>query len=494
MKKKIKVIITLAVALFSMSSCEKYLDEEPDMRTDINSVQKISSLLVSAYPNRNYLTFAEAASDNAEDKTAIQATHSNEPFNDLYYWKDVKGDGNGTPTEFWNASYAAIAASNHALRAIEQGNYGPEINPYKGEALIARAYNHFMLGIFFAQAYVPNGANASPGIPYSTEPSKTIFVQSTRGTVADLYAHIERDLEEGLKLIGGGEWKVPKYHFTPDAAHAFAARFYLLKNNWDKVVTHVTAISPSNSFKARLRPINSTMLAYTFAQWQQEFNKADKDYNLLLTETYSVYQRSTGFGGARYAMGEKVLAIHNGNTVFGAAFRNNNMVGVWTAPNYMLRKFYEYFHITNVASQTGQPYLMQALFTVDEALINRAEAYVELEKYDLALQDLNVFASVRITNYNPTIHSLTLQKAKDFYKLADSREALIKSILDIRRIAFMQEGLRWIDLLRHRLPIVHNHINGDGLETFETLEKDDPRRVFQLPADAISLGLEPNIR
>lgn len=494
MKNKLKIILAIGLVTFGFSSCDKYLSEEPDMRTEINSVEKVAALLSSAYPKRNYLTFAEVASDNAEDKTSIHAMHTNEPFPDLYMWNDPVGDGNGTPTEFWNATYEAIASANHALRAIAEGDFGTEANVYKGEALMARAYNHFMLALFFAKPYVNGGTNNSPGIPYVTEPGTVVLGNFKRGTVEETFQKIEADLEEGLPLLTGGQWKVPKYHFTPSSAHAFAARFYLFKKQYDKVISHVSSIIPSGDFKSNLRPINSTMLNYTFAQWQQEFGKADKAYNLLIAETYSIYQRSTGMGGARYAMGENILAIHNGNTVFGAAFRSNNAVGVWTAPNYMLRKFYEYMHYTNVAAQIGFPYMMQSLLTVDETLMNRAEAYVQTNQFDLALRDLNDFASVRITNYNPTTHGLTVAKAKAYYNLTDDKEALMKSILDVKRIAFMQEGIRWMDIVRLDMPVKHNHIDLSGLETFTTLEANDPRRVFQIPSTAINLGIEPNAR
>src|SRR5690606_38532878 len=103
-----------------------------------------------------------------------------------------------------------------------------------GEALIATAYAHFMLVNFFAKVDEVNGANDSPGIPYVMEPETITLKQYPRGTVASVYEQVRKDLEEGLPLLQGGKWNVPKYHFTPAAAHAFAARFYLFTGEWDK--------------------------------------------------------------------------------------------------------------------------------------------------------------------------------------------------------------------------------------------------------------------
>jgi starch-binding outer membrane protein, SusD/RagB family len=67
---------------------------------------------------------------------------------------------------------------------------------------------------------------------------------------------------------------------------------------------------------------------------------------------------------------------------------------------------------------------------------------------------------------------------------------LINTILAYKRTEFVHEGLRWFDLLRYKIPVVHKTING---ETF-TLGVNDPRRVFQIPPTAKQSGIEQNPR
>jgi hypothetical protein len=62
----IKYILLSSAFLFS--GCSKYLDQEPDMRAQINTVDKVKRLVASAYPGRNSLAMAETYSDNVEDK------------------------------------------------------------------------------------------------------------------------------------------------------------------------------------------------------------------------------------------------------------------------------------------------------------------------------------------------------------------------------------------------------------------------------------------
>ena len=213
MKLNIYISLGIATSFLLLSSCEKYLEQAPDMRTKIDDVEKVAQLVGSAYPNYNYLAMSETVSDNVVDKGPAIG-NNDDPYLSYYHWEDVQGSGNNTPTQYWNGVYAGIAAANQALEAIEKGNFGSEVNAYKGEALVVRAYNHFMLALFFAKAYNIDGDNSSPGIPYVEKPETVALAQYSRGTVKDTYDKIRRDLEEGLPLLQGGYWKVPKYHLT----------------------------------------------------------------------------------------------------------------------------------------------------------------------------------------------------------------------------------------------------------------------------------------
>ncbi|SMC79437.1 RagB/SusD family nutrient uptake outer membrane protein [Pedobacter nyackensis] len=492
MKRFNKYIVSLIGASVLFSSCEKYLDQSPDMRAEINSIDKVGQLLVSAYPKYNYLAIAETYSDNVVDK-GFGVGHINEPFVSLYAWEDIEDNGNNTPIQYWNACYTAINNANQALEAIVKNKFGDEAKQYRGEALVARAYAHFMLVTFFAKEYTIGEANTAPGIPYILAPETTTLPQYNRGTVASVYAQIEKDLEEGLPLLEGGKWKVPKYHFTPAAAHAFASRFYLFKGDWDKVIQHSTLMVPGGSYVNNLRPWNTALTNYTAAEFPVEITKADKSYNILLSETFSTFQRSSISGTTRYGFGTTIFQnIYNGLTVTGARFYNKGLL--WSDNNYTTFVFKEYFHYTNVTAGTGLACLMQPLFISDEGLMNRAEAYIQKGEFTAALADLNTFAAVRITGYNPTTHAVTLAKAKTFFKVTDDKDALIKTVLQFKQIGWMNEGMRWLDILRHHLPVVHNHLAIDGTETFRTLEPNDNRRMFQIPKEAQIAGVALNPR
>ena len=83
---KIGILIFLA---FLAASCEDYLSEIPDNRTEIDSPEKISELLVIAYPEANYMDFAETMSDNVSDKGNTLPTELNLAN---YRWEDIDID------------------------------------------------------------------------------------------------------------------------------------------------------------------------------------------------------------------------------------------------------------------------------------------------------------------------------------------------------------------------------------------------------------------
>lgn len=482
---KLKYIVLAFV--ITLGSCKKYLEQSPDMRTEINSVEKVAQLLVAAYPDRDYLTFTEAASDNTEDKGNLG--NLNEVVDRPYFWEDVEGDATNTTTSYWNSCYKAIASANQALEAIETNNFGKDALPYKGEALVARAYTHFMLVTLFSKAYEIDGANDSPGIPYIEKPETVVIAEYSRGTVASVYESIERDLEEGMKLLSNTAYNVPKYHFTPAAAHAFAARFYLFKGDWKKVVDHVTAIFPSGDFASNLRPTATKFNDFTLAELNAAYTRADQKYNLLLAQTYSTYQR---LNTQRYGYGINLQAMFDKINVTGAKFASRGIS--YGVPHYTTYKYKEFFYRVSPNAATGFPYIMMPLFTVDEALINRAEAYVELGDYEKAIKDLNEFSSVRIRGYNPNTHGITLAKVAGYYLESDTKAGLIHTILDFKKAEFMQEGIRWLDILRHKITVKHNVYDAKGFETFIELEPNDPRRVFQIPQEAALSGVEKNPR
>jgi hypothetical protein len=306
--------------------------------------------------------------------------------------------------------------------------------------------------------------------------------------VQSLYDSIQNDLEQGIKLLSNTAYKVPKYHFTPAAAHAFASRFYLFKGDWQKAITHASATYPSGDFVSNLRPISTTMKGWSNADFNVNFTKTDVKATLLMASCYSAYQRI--YSTPRYGYGSKLALMFTQLNVTGKILQNK--VLSYGIPNYTTYKWKEFFFYATAS--TGYPYLPVILLTADETLMGRAEAYAEMGQYDLALKDINDFFSVRVQNYNPATDAVTLNKIKAFYSIDDPRAGIIQTILDAKKAEFLQEGVRWLDLVRRRLPVKKNLFSPTGQESFIELGATDPRRLFQLPVQVSMAGVEANPR
>jgi starch-binding outer membrane protein, SusD/RagB family len=482
--KRINIITILTSGLLFFTSCEKYLDTIPDNRTEINTPEKISELLVSAYPDANYQVFCELMSDNTSDnyEGATQGPIYSKP----YLWEDVLQVDTDASQNYWASCYKAIAAANQALEAIKTLGNTPNLSPQKGEALVARAYSHFMLVSLFSKIYDPATAATDLGIPYVIESEKVVLKKYDRKTVAFVYEMIEKDLIEGLTLINDQSYKVPAFHFTKNAANAFASRFYLYKKNYDKVIEHANKVAIDGSFAPLMRNWNSDYSTKSFTIISSIYGQSTEKSNLLLAETASYWGRN--WAGQRYGLGaNKGRELYFAQQPGGGNLAYSLFGG---EQGVYLPKFNELFVRVNPSANIGNGYIMVSLFTAEEVLFNRAEANYFKGNSTAFLFDINTFLSLRIANYTAAANSLTIAKNNAFYNTSNTSAALLETLFYYRRIEFMHEGLRWFDLLRYKAPITHNVIKGSDI----VLSPNDPRRVLQLPQEAALSGLPLNPR
>ncbi|NML40706.1 RagB/SusD family nutrient uptake outer membrane protein [Chitinophaga sp. G-6-1-13] len=490
-KKNIYHIIGLLLLSLLLGSCKKYFEVNPDMRTELDTPEKVGELLVTAYPTADYFLFAELASDNSVDKGPGDFS-LNDIARDSYLWKEVSQVSDSySPNTYWLDMYRAIAAANHAIEAVDENNFGTKGRQYKGEALLTRAYAHHMLVSLFSKAYQVNGDNSSPGVPYLTVPEKNAFQNYDRGTVASVYEHIEKDLLEGMRLIKGISYKSPKFHFNEQAANAFAARFYLFKGEYDKVIQYASAIFPENNFKQNLRPIAGALKA-AGSNSPALFTGSQQNFNLLLANVYSNFNNIAA--GGRYGAGLPTEQMISGNTVAGKQFYQYYTRIGGIPDKLSLGKYPTFSYRASTFATDWTYYTIQCLFSADEALMNRAEAYINTGDYASALKDLNDFAEVRIDGYNVVLHGITESKVLSFYNTTDIRAGLLKTVLDFKQKAFAHEGIRWLDINRYGLEISHRQLDNKWDTTYDVLKKDDLRRVFQLPQSATLSGLTKNPR
>ena len=532
---KIKNIIykgsMMLASVAILASCADQLDTLPDNRTTLDTPKKIAGLLVTAYPDRTPTLFNEWMSDNT-DYMGAQNSQGNRGGDQYFFWQEQTEGGNDSPEQVWMLYYGGIYKANEALAAIEDQG-GPKndiLRNSKGEALLLRAYNHFVLANEFCRPYNGKTSTKDAGLYYATGIAdfSAAAEQSVRGTVADVYAKIAEDIEAGIPLIND-TYEVPKYHFNKQAAYAFATRFYLYYEKWEKAKEYADKLLGSNP-AASLRdyaslqamPLSKSEQAVKIAE---AYCSASADCNLLVQTSVS----NAGMALAPWLTSKRyTLTNYLSETEL---FQSNNIWGtssnlIWkpftvnqAESNFaLLMKLPREMEIVNTTTGSGYLRTLNVDFTMDEALLNRAEAEIMLGQNDAACADMTIW----MKNFFNTNVTLTPTSVQTYFKTvpyayADAdkmvpsfkkhisprftidvegsvQESLLQCMLNFRRIETVHQGLRWMDIRRYNIEIPRRLIgvNGRPSKNLDWLEKDDPRQVVQIPQSIRESGVAGN--
>ena len=532
---KIKNIIykgsLMLASVAILASCSDQLDTLPDNRTTLDTPKKIAGLLVTAYPDRTPTLFNEWMSDNT-DYMGAQNSQGNRGGDQYFFWQEQTEGGNDSPEMVWMLYYEGVYKANEALAAIEEQG-GPKndiLRNSKGEALLIRAYDHFILANEFCRPYNGKTSTKDAGLYYATGIAdfSAAAEQSNRGTVADVYAKIAADIEAGIPLLND-TYEVPKYHFNKQAAYAFATRFYLYYEKWEKAKEYADKLLGSNP-AASLRdyralqamPLSKSDQAVKIAE---AYCSASADCNLLVQTSVS----NAGMALAPWLTSKRyTLTNYLSETEL---FQSNNIWGtssnlIWKPftvnsgeSNFaLLMKLPREFEIRNTTTGSGYLRTLNVDFTMDEALLNRAEAEIMLGQNDAACADMTIW----MKNFFNTNVTLTPTSVQTYFKTvpyayADAakmvpsfkkhisprftidaegsvQESLLQCLLNFRRIETVHQGMRWMDIRRYNIEIPRRLIgaNGRPSKNLDWLEKDDPRQVVQIPQSIREAGVAGN--
>lgn len=532
---KIKNIIykgsLMLASVAILASCSDQLDTLPDNRTTLDTPKKIAGLLVTAYPDRTPTLFNEWMSDNT-DYMGAQNSQGNRGGDQYFFWQEQTEGGNDSPEQVWMLYYEGVYKANEALAAIEDQG-GPKndiLRNSKGEALLIRAYDHFILANEFCRPYNGKTSTKDAGLYYATGIAdfSAAAEQSNRGTVADVYAKIAADIEAGIPLLND-TYEVPKYHFNKQAAYAFATRFYLYYEKWEKAKEYADKLLGSNP-AASLRdyralqamPLSKSEQAVKIAE---AYCSASADCNLLVQTSVS----NAGMALAPWLISKRyTLTNYLAETEL---FLSNNIWGtssnlIWKPftvnsgeSNFaLLMKLPREFEVINTTTGTGFLHTLNVDFTMDEALLNRAEAEIMLGQNDAACADMTIW----MKNFFNTNVTLTPTSVQTYFKTvpyayADAakmvpsfkkhisprftidaegsvQESLLQCLLNFRRIETVHQGMRWMDIRRYNIEIPRRLIgaNGRPSQNLDWLEKDDPRQVVQIPQSIREAGVAGN--
>ncbi|MBE9492272.1 MAG: RagB/SusD family nutrient uptake outer membrane protein [Bacteroidetes bacterium] len=255
MKKKIYIIMTLAILV--ISGCEKsdFLNIKPEDLTltenAFTSPEDIERYLISAYDvvrNGAYL------GGNMWTVAEVWSTNCNTNRTGFGWSQIINNNTNIFNTEgrsLWNEAYRSIDRANYANRKMEDF---PDIDPAMKTRIAAESYfinavGHFELVRFFALPYdeTKAGNNTQPGLPIRTLGTGTIgeaFEVMPRSTVEETYNHIIAYLEQAATSLPESN----NGFATSWASKAYLAKVYFQQNNFNNAFEYANEIIESNVF------------------------------------------------------------------------------------------------------------------------------------------------------------------------------------------------------------------------------------------------------
>lgn len=467
MKNSLSIFL-LCLFVITSWSCDSILREEPQNKLNPSTVSDYNELLNFGYPTSEDYSEPVPLEFYTMFMTDDAAIPYYNPDNDAYalipYSFSHAPDELGTHEDAsmlegsdkaWKNYYNAIYYANVVLESIDNAGGEAQKRKYlKGEAMVLRAFSYFKLVNLYAKPYDESTVSQDLGVPLKLDPN----VQSesyTRATVQEIYDQIDQDLSQGIPLMEENDIRLTtKYKLTPNAAHLFASRVALYKKKYEKTIEESSTVINSNP---------------------QLFD--------LSNNSFAEAQVSFGYGqGTHYIANEEnsnVLFVYGSNPFYRYSYSNRRALSV---SDDLLSKYEEgdirRYYFTRQKSQglsyykyrpypfyIGQPVRG---FRVEEAYLNRAEAYAETNQMQKAIADLN---EIRRKKFDPAYYEDYTQG--DF----SSQQGLIDTVRTERRRELMFEFHRWFDLRRYGMPRLEHTYGG---ETY-ILEQGDPRYILQIP-------------
>lgn len=447
-----------------MSSCDKILEEEPQNKLKPETFSDFDELLNYGYPSSpDYGTevpldyYVELMTDdvNLAYFNADLLSYPLIPFSFADTHEDqamLEGYDKA-----WKNFYRAIYYANVVIENADAAVGTPQQRNYlKGEAMLLRAFSYFKLINLYAQPYNADTAEDDLGVPLKLDPA----VQSEsyrRNTVQEVYDQIDLDIREGLRLMKENDLRVTsKSKLTPIAGELFASRVALYKKDYERAITHATAVIQANPTFHNLSGFDFNVARnWGYGGQIHVFNANNS--NLLFQYGTNEFYHYVYYPGAMGVSDDLIDQYEPGDI----------RLYYFTYPQGAARRYYKFRPFPN---RLGEPIRG---FRTEEAYLNRAEAYAETNRGQDALDDLNQLRRHKFDpHYGGTPDYFILQ-IEDY----PDQMRQVAVVREERRRELCFEFHRWYDLRRYGMPsLTHVH----GSDTY-TLAEGDLRYVLQIP-------------
>jgi hypothetical protein len=336
----------------------------------------------------------------------------------------------------WTAIYQTINRANNIISKVSQvqdAQFSESLrSQLLGEAHFIRALAYFDLARTWGGVQLVTTPTTNPGEKYGIP----------RSSLNDTYALVLSDLETAERLLPE---TLNRIRATKKAAYALRARYHLYRGEWALAENYAGKVIEDASNYALIKPYSSF-----FANNATNTRESILELSYSPTNTNShraQWQPGQNGGTRRWAPSADFIALINDPETGG---NRNSMVAKSSGGEWYGNMYYR-------SPATDPAYILR----IAEIFLIRAEARANLDKYSLAVADLN-----------------EVRKRADLSPAtALSKPAILLAIENERRLEFAFEPHRWYDLVRtgraaavkgitdarkYVLPIPVNEINVDA--------------------------------
>lgn len=462
--RKLSYIGIVILSIFFWS-CEDFLNYKENDKMIPETIENYSELLLGEVirdgQSTDEMEFVCMMTDDvSEYQDTRYALGKDRRLKYLHYYRwalDLEKDEEGKYKQIkaWEDYYHKILMCNIIIKEINElediEKNSNEKYLLEGECHFMRANSYFNLVNLYGEIYESfEQSKEAKGIPINKEIGVADILYD-RSTLRQNYDLIEQDLKKSIEIFKNHEREINTI-FRPniDAAYILLSRIYLYQKEYQKVISTVNQMLDQTSFSI-----------FDLAFWKEKYFLTKSNTGTVFSFDAMNYPTSFSNAGARF--------------IFRAS---EDLMNLFSTNDIRKEAFFTFSNSYNYPSkcEKSQRSIKGKNLRIEEAYLNRAEAYAELGKIEEAIKDINEIRKNKIKG--------------DYQVSATNKEEAINLVRTERRIELSFELHRWYDLRRYGCPeIKHLYTNSNGQTSkYYILEKNSPNYTLEAPFELLNLN------
>ncbi|MBF4484389.1 RagB/SusD family nutrient uptake outer membrane protein [Flavobacterium sp. CSZ] len=414
MKQIYKIMASLLI--LSTAACEDYTDLTPKGSLVIETADQF--LETVSLPNRGYPinNFQYLSDDQWMKEGDVIGKTPN--INTINFTFDETTDRVSllNTSSFYNQAYTYINRWNTIISLVDDSKGDVSTKQLaKAEAKIYRAYDHFLLVNTYAKGYDPKTAATDGGICIMDK--FDLEAQPAKSTVAQVYAFIQKDIDEALAYLQ--EKPMDVYHPSLAFAYAFKAKVHLFKR---EIASAKEAAEKSLSYNNKI----FDMVAYNTQGGPNVVAVPAANNIEVLSYMYMTGYNEMNFA-YQYIISPELRTLFGTNDArFNLFFNTTSTTNLDQGSNtaYWATVYTKFFYPT-VGMKTTEVYLMLA------------ECYAREDKFTEAVNVLNTLRAKRILSGTVNLAVPTTRKETMDLVINERRKELLlgfNRFFDLKRL------------------------------------------------------------